>query len=434
VKQFLRIAYRNLISHSGRTLILGSAIALVTALLTLMLALTSGIKTRMTENAMALSTGHLNVGGFMKISQSSSAPIVQHKEKIQELIEKNIPELDFIVDRVRAYGKIISDKHSIMVPMNGVDMSREAKTLGRLEAISGSIADLAKPGHVVIFAAQAKKLEVVVGDLVTISMPTYRNIYNTKDLKVAAILKDLGLLSAFSAFIHHADAREVYDMSAHSTGGIMLYLKSMNDVGGVETRLRKLLTDNGHTLMDKESNPFWMKFERVSGESWVGQRLDVTTWEDEISFLKWILDIFNALTFVLTFVLMFIVVVGLVNNMWMAIRERTAEIGTMRAVGLQRRSVLQLFVFESMMLSVAAVGSGIVLGALIVGLLNVLKISVSSEAFVMFLMSNEIWLNLRTVDIIFVFILLCGLLSFGSLIPAYRASKMKPITAINHVN
>jgi ABC-type lipoprotein release transport system permease subunit len=448
----LTIAFRNLISHKSRTLVLGGAIVLVTTMVTVMLALTSGIRTRMIENATALSTGHVNVGGFLKISQSSSAPIVTQAAKIRAVIETTLPEATLVVDRVRAFGKIISEENSIMVPMSGIDMEREKPLLAGLAlaekseyvegwkpregeaAVEGDIMDLSKNGGIVIFASQARKLKVRIGDSVTVSMPTYRNVNNTMDLKVVAILKNLGMISSYTTFLSAADARKVYDMSADSTGVFQIYLKSLDQVPAAAEKIRKALADARFTLMDKDAQPFWMKFEKVQGESWTGQRLDVTDWQDETSFLKWILDIFNALTVVLTLVLMVIVVIGLINNMWMSIRERTPEIGTMRALGLQRQGVLVMFLLESMMLSVLSVGAGLVVGAFIVGGLNALDVQVSSEAFVMFLMSNSLWLNLELSNVIMVFVSLSVFLMAGAFFPAYRASKMKPITAINHVN
>ncbi len=452
MRQFFVIAFRNLTSHSGRSLVLGGAIALVTTLVVVMLALTAGIRNRMIENATALSTGHLNVGGFLKISQSSAAPVINRASKLRTLIAETVPEATLVVERVRAYGKIISDENSIMVPMSGIDMAKEETLLGGLalaergDYIEGDLAsdakpelpgrmmDLAQQGSIVMFASQAKKLKVRVGDTVTISMPTYRNIYNTKDLRVAAILKNLGLISSFTTFINHLDAREVYDLDPDTTGVFQIYLKSIDQVSAVDDRLRKGLSAASYALMEKDANPFWMKFERVAGESWSGQKLDVTDWQDETSFLKWILDIFNALTVALTATLMFIVTVGLVNNMWMSIRERTPEIGTMRALGLQRRGVLVMFLIESCLLAVMSVGAGILIGSGIVGLLNLIDVQISSEAFVMFLMSNSLWLDLQASDLLITFTTLSVLLILGAFIPAYRASKMKPITAINHVN
>ena len=64
----LHIALRNLIQHSRRTLFLGTAIGAVTALLVLLNGLSTGIRETMIDTATTLSTGHLNVGGFYKIT------------------------------------------------------------------------------------------------------------------------------------------------------------------------------------------------------------------------------------------------------------------------------------------------------------------------------------------------------------------------------
>lgn len=447
-----RIAVRNLFARKARTFILGGAIASVSMMMILMMGLTEGIRSKMIENSTALSTGHVNVGGFYKVSQSSAAPVLSEVSKLRVIVNETVPEAVEIVERVRAYGKIISDENNIMVPMTGVDMKAEKNILGGLalakksdyiESFSpspseslfeGRLADLENPGGLVLFAAAAKKLKVRVGDVVTISMPTYRNMYNTRDLKVVAILQNLGLISSFSVFLHHKDAREIYDLAADTSGVIQIYLPSIRSTPEVEERLRLAFSKAGYALMDKEANPFWMKFDRVSGESWTGQRLDITSWRDETSFLKWIIDIFNGLTFALTLVLMVIIVIGLVNNIWMTIRERTSEIGTLRALGLQRRGVLVLFLYESLVLAAGSVGIGLSLGVLTSYFVNSSAIPISSEAFVMFFMTNTVFMKIGSSAFFSVFAILTLVLMVGAFFPARKASKMSPLMAINHVN
>ena len=53
-------------------------------------------------------------------------------------------------------------------------------------------------------------------------------------------------------------------------------------------------------------------------------------------------------------VLLVVIGVGIMNTLWIAIRERTREIGTLRAIGMQRRRVLLMFLIEALMLGAAA--------------------------------------------------------------------------------
>ncbi|MBY0470402.1 FtsX-like permease family protein [bacterium] len=450
--QFLRIAARNLITHQTRTLLIGGAVVAVTVILVFLLSFTAGIQNTILRNSTALASGHVNVAGFYKLSQTSSAPLVSGYKPILDLVKKNVPEAALFYTRIKGFGKVISDSHSVSLPMWGIDLKNEKDVIGHLQLakkstyienyktkegeseVEGNLQDIEKPGNMAFFATHAKKLKVRVGDTVTISVPTTRNIYNTKDVRIAAVLADMGMMSSFTTFMNEHDMRELYQTPDDTTGQIMIMLKNPNDMPAVEERLRKVLTQAGHALMDKEEQPYWMKFDRVSGESWVGQRIDVTTWKDETAYTKWVMSLLGALTFVFTAVLLTIVVLGMVNTLWMAIRERTSEIGTLRAIGLQRRQVLIMFMLEALLLSVGSIVVGIGVGTLIVSLISAAHISVESEAFQMFVMSNVLEFKIDTGNLILTFSLVCFFLVLGSLFPSYRASKMKPVSAINHVN
>ena len=116
--------------------------------------------------------------------------------------------------------------------------------------------------------------------------------------------------------------------------------------------------------MDPDPQPYWQKLMfKVNAEDWTGQKLDVTTWEDEMSFLSWIVTAVTWLGNVLVTVLMVIVAVGIVNTLAIAIRERTREIGTLRAIGMQRTQVLRLTLLEAFLLGLCGALAGAALGA-----------------------------------------------------------------------
>lgn len=432
------IALRNILQRRVRSLMLAVSIIAVSVIFSLLLSLVNGVQKTMVGNGTALMTGHLNIAGFYKISQSSANPMVTKYPPLLAYAKEKIPEAEIIVDRVKAYGKVISETDSVMIPMWGVNMDQEANVLGRLEieqgtdsANLGDIKKLSESGTIVMFQVHAKKLKVGVGDMVTVSVPTYRNMNNTKDVKVVAILKDVGMMSQFNAYMNAQDVRTLYQSKPDSTGQIMIYLKDIAQLPAVEARMRKELSDMGYTLMDKEANPFWMKFDRVAGESWTGQKIDLTTWEDETSFLKWVVSLLGALTFILTVVLSIIIVMGLINALWMSVKERTTEIGTLRAIGMQKSKVLWMFMLESLILSVSSTAIGIVVAAIISGVLNAAAIPIESDAFKMFLMTNNLSFEFGGAQAATTFLSLVIFFTLGSLIPAFQAAKLSPIVAIN---
>src|SRR5512136_3298918 len=181
---------------------------------------------------------------------------------------------------------------------------------------------------------------------------------NTADVRVAAVARNIGLLSAFNAFIPAETLRQLYQLKAGTTGAVQLYLRDPADSARVAARLRGALRDAGYRVMDPDPEPYWQKLMfKVNAEDWTGQKLDVTTWEDEMSFLSWIVTAVTWLGNVLVTVLMVIVAVGIVNTLAIAIRERTREIGTLRAIGMQRTQVLRLTLLEAFLLALTTLAA-----------------------------------------------------------------------------
>jgi ABC-type lipoprotein release transport system permease subunit len=222
-------------------------------------------------------------------------------------------------------------------------------------------------------------------------------------------------------------------MKPEATGAVQLYLKNEADASGVMERLRPKLEAEGFRLMDLDPRPFWMKFDTVTGQDWVGQKLDLTTWREEVSFLLWILTGFAALRWLLLGVILLLVVVGIMNTMYMSIRERTREIGTMRAIGMSRGRVLGLFLLEALALGVGASAVGAGLGVAIALAVNAAEIKIASDAFMAILMNDQVYLKLTADNVVFAVVLITGISVFAALRPARRAARMRPVGALHQV-
>jgi putative ABC transport system permease protein len=115
-------------------------------------------------------------------------------------------------------------------------------------------------------------------------------------------------------------------------------------------------------------------------------------------------------------VVFIVTIIIIMNVMMMSVKEKTREIGTMRAIGTGRGTVLRLIVYESLILS--AVGG-------ILGLMAVLPAS--------FLLNIPITVRLifplvfiRVVVLIF----LTGV--FSGLLPGYLITRISPLEALRY--
>ncbi len=429
----LQIAARNLARNRKRTLLLGGAIAIVTVLLVLLTALFNGTQASMLRNATTLSTGHVNVAGFYKITSGTAAPVVTNYKKLREIVEKETPGLQSVVVRGRGFGKLVSDVSSQMAVVSGIDIEQEANFKNILEIVHGDVTKLSEPHAILIFEQTAERLELKIGDNVTLSSQTFRGAANSIDCKVVAIAKPLGMFSSFFSYVPMTTLRELYGFDPATAGGIQLYLKDWEQAEAVAARLRVELVKSGYRVMDHTEKPYWQKFDIVKREDWTGQKIDVTTWMDEDPFMRWTLVGFRAIIVIVFMVLLAIIIIGVMNTLWMAIRERTREVGALRAIGMQRHTVLAMFVTEGALLALISSTAGAILGVLAAYGLNAAHLKMI-KGFQMVLMSETVTLLVNVPTVLLSLVVIAGVTTLGSILPAWRAARLQPVEAMHSSN
>ena len=429
----IRIAFMNLIEHGRRTAFVGTAIAVVTCLFVLLTALSAGIRHTLIDTATTLTTGHLNVGGFFKITSGQAAPVVSDVDKVAAEVRRAVPELSFRVERGRGFGKVVSDRGSMTAGISGIDIKSEPDFKSVVEVTSGNIDELALPNTLMIFQQQAKKLDVRVGDAITISAQTTRGAANTIDCRIVAVARDIGLLSSWNMFISSDSLRKLYQLRPNVTGAIQIHVKPqyVEQLAPIAERLRRSLEHAGYRMMEPDSRAFFQKFQTVTREEWTGQKLDVTTWEDELSFMMWTFRALQGLSLILMIILIAIMVAGIMNTLWIAIRERTREIGALRAIGMQRSGVARLFLLEAGMLGVLGAVAGVLLGAAAASAINAANLHVPLSVQ-LFLMRDTLHLSLEPRTLLSAVGLITFVTGVAALYPALRAARRKPVDAMAH--
>jgi putative ABC transport system permease protein len=427
------IAARNLLRHTRRSLFLGGALAAVTGLLVLVSSLTAGIEQAMMESATTLMTGHVNLGGFFKITSGSAAPLVSDYPPLLEKVQAEVQGLDFVAVRTRGYAKAVSEVSSMDIVLSGVDIAREPDFSRVVRPTEGRLEDLAQPGTMLLFQGQADRLKVRVGDVVTLSAPTSRGVNNTADVRVVVVAHNVGILSAFSSFIEKRTLNQLYGIKDTTTGALQLYLKEPARAAAVASQLRASLAAAGYRVMDPDPQPYWMKLmQKVPSEDWIGQKLDVTTWNDEMGQFTQFITGVRWVSWLVVTVLLLVVIIGILNTLAIAIRERTREIGTLRAIGMQRRKVLWLFVLETGLLGLAGASGGALAAALVAWGLNLAGIGVA-ESMQFFLMQETLHFLLQPGQIAWYVLVFTGVTVLASLPPALRAARLLPVTAMHHI-
>ncbi|HZH03544.1 MAG TPA: ABC transporter permease, partial [Myxococcaceae bacterium] len=143
--QLLLIAVRNLAQHRKRTLMLGGAIAGVTALLVVLLGLSAGVRATMLESATTLASGHLNVGGFFKVTAGQAGALVTDFPKVVKLLQREIPEVAYVSSRGRGWARLVGNQASMQVGLGGIDVMNEPGFRKVVQVRQGRLDDLSQP-------------------------------------------------------------------------------------------------------------------------------------------------------------------------------------------------------------------------------------------------------------------------------------------------
>ena len=116
-------------------------------------------------------------------------------------------------------------------------------------------------------------------------------------------------------------------------------------------------------------------------------------------------------------------IIGAVITMYGAVSNRTIEIGTLRALGFRRRSILTAFLVESIVLSVVGGAFGLLLSSMVTFLrISTVNFGTFSELAFGFTLSPGIVITTMIVSIVM------GIV--GGFFPAIRAARMNIVSAL----
>ena len=140
-------------------------------------------------------------------------------------------------------------------------------------------------------------------------------------------------------------------------------------------------------------------------------------------------NILNTVSYVIFAVLMLITMVGLLNTFRMVLIERTEEIGTMRAIGMQRSDVRNIFLSEALVLAVGGALLGLIVALLLSAGISIVPFSADSP-LQLFLSDNRFAFPVVPANIVSTLIIIILVTLGSAYMPARRAAKLDPAVAL----
>jgi len=136
--------------------------------------------------------------------------------------------------------------------------------------------------------------------------------------------------------------------------------------------------------------------------------------------------VFNVLILIIAVV----AIIVIMNTLVISVIERTGEIGTMRALGAQKRTVRRMFVFETLSISLVFGLIGVAVGAIVIGILNVTGVAAPNQFFQILFGGEVLHPVLPLSSLLYALGIMVAIGIVASLYPVVVALKIQPVQAI----
>lgn len=411
----LAIASRNLLRYRRRTSLTLLLIVIGMLAVLLFVAIAGSFKAMMIGQITDSLLGHVQVHRKGYVAAIDSLPLNLNMRpsmlaKLDEALKAE-PAIAAWSPRIKFGGMFSNFTETTSIRVNGIDPEREAATVpllpGRIAEGDKSGPLLAR-GQIVIPQLLARGLKVKVGDTVVVVATNKDGSVNGKTFVVRGIMEAVTGPGGRDAYAHIEDARELLRMNEAEVSEIVVRLKDFSQLDRVGARLKAAVEG----LTNKEGKPM----------------LEVHDWTQLSPFAN-IARMIDLMTLFIKIMLVSIVLVAVMNVMIMAVFERIREIGTIAAIGTPPSRILSLFLAEGLMLGIVGTVAGIAVSLAAIAGINVWKPTFNFGQQQGLVMAPSITAG----DVLTIAGLVILVAVIASLQPAWKASRMDPITALRHV-
>jgi putative ABC transport system permease protein len=396
-----KIAARNVIRHRRHTLLAFVAIVFGISGLLIALGFTQWGYTALRESFIRTQFGHIRITakgyfdqGQVPVGKYLLPNTLQNADAI-----RTDPRIKSIFPRLSFTGLLSRGEKTVGFLGTGVDSKAEREAGMGFETTAGDTGKALVDG-IEVGQGLASYLELKVGDRLTLTSNTRGGGVNAVELPVASIFSTGNRnYDDYNVRIPIEQARRLLRVQGVHNWVIMLH----------ETEQTK------NVQRDLEKHLPASQFDRV-------------IWSTHAEYVTKMADLYDGFTAFMKAVVAIIIVLGIGNTLSMAVMERTGEIGTMLAMGADRRRILRNFIFEGISLALIGGLVGIIVAMLLAFIITAIGFQMPPPPGMSKDWTVEIHATPRVVWNTLVIAIPSIILA--SIIPAWRASSQKIVDAL----
>ena len=407
-----KIAIRNLFRYKRRTMLTASLITVGVVFVLAFIAVSGTFKNMMISQITDSMIGHLQVHRKGYVASIETLPINLNLKggaiaKLETILAEQ-PEIESWSQRIKFGGMFSNFTETSSIRITAIDPEKEFKTVPLLPLRVADGSKELKRGQILIPELLARGMKMKPGDIAVIVATNADGSVNGKQFTVAGVMESATGPGGRDGYIHMEDAREILRMDGQQVSEVVIRLKDFGKLAAFSTKLEGRLAKE----LNQQGKPMF----------------ELHTWEKLSPFFN-IARMIDLMTFFIKIMLIAIVLISIMNVMIMAVYERIREIGTIAAIGTLPGKIMNMFVIEGFCMGVVGAVIGDIVGVALVTILNLFKISYDFGQQKGLLLQASV----QPADVLMISITVIAVSIIASLQPAFKASRMEPITALRHV-
>ena len=428
------IAYRNLSRQKRRTFLLAGAIAFGVFVITLVTGVVGGLLSSVENNFSALLSAHVMLTGVEFGEKNRMVMSLNDDPRLRASVEElsKTFHVKYYHRRTSVFNRatLLNQTSSAWTRVDGVDWKEDQFLAQQLEVTSGSVAGMDGSDGIVLGEKTAKKLNVQVGESILIQAETIYGQENVIEAPVKAIFRE----SNISGGIVYMDIEAVnglLNMPKGSFNWYGLFLDKFEDQDAAAAALQTILSQKNYAMYPRDKvvgKDFNTLFTDIRKDKDKSAKLVVIDLNDQLAALKGIFQTIRIAALLVLVILLAVIMVGLNNTYRIIVWERTREIGTMRALGMQRGAVSRLFLLEALFLALFGMAAGMALAVVVLGLISLFTFGPSD--FSIFLTKNHLIWAFDWGQLLTIVMLVAVLTLLAARAPARKAGKVEPAVAL----
>ena len=409
MNRWWRLAARNLLRHRRRTLLTGSIVVVGFVAVTMTAGFVSQTFSSLEAATIRATGGHLRLldpRAAGKTDDEAAVLLLDDWQGLAAVVKKD-PRVVQAMPKLSFFGLVAKgEKSAPYIGTGTIPALEKNASLASDTVVSGAFLSDPDADEVMLGSGLSRALGAKAGELVTVMATTPDGALNAVDASVAAVLSyPIKEIDDRLLFLPYAAASRLLK-SEGKANTLVVLLENDADVNAAARDLSRSLEAAGRPVVIK-------------------------TWLETAAFYKQVKLLYIAIFFFMGLVLSTVVILATANTMTMSVFERTREIGTLLAIGMERGQVRTLFLLEGFLLGV--VGSGI--GSLVSFLL---RIVLNASGIMLPPPPGGTRGNVLHVDFIpLAYGTGIAIMSLTLLVaawwPARRAARLNPVEALGHV-